>query len=243
LKTAGWEANMIRLTSSALAGVVAWFVLAFTASAMATTSLSGISSQEAVSALRTTLSKGADAAVGSLGKADGFLGNPAVRIKLPEYLENSKGMLKMVGMGDELDEMEVSMNRAAEAAVPQAKAVLKKAIQSMTVADAKQVLSGGDTAVTDFFKSKSQADLYKQLLPIVKGKTAQVGLAQQYNALAEQGSRFGLVKAEDANLEGYVTNKALDALFLMVAEEEKAIRANPVAAGSAVLKKVFGSLK
>jgi hypothetical protein len=234
---------MIRLTSSAVAGVVAWFVLAFTASAMATTSLSGISSQEAVSALRTTLSKGADAAVGSLGKADGFLGNPAVRIKLPEYLENSKGMLKMVGMGDELDEMEVSMNRAAEAAVPQAKAVLKKAIQSMTVADAKQVLSGGDTAVTDFFKSKSQADLYKQLLPIVKGKTAQVGLAQQYNALAEQGSRFGLVKAEDANLEGYVTNKALDALFLMVAEEEKAIRANPVAAGSAVLKKVFGSLK
>ena len=205
--------------------------------------LSGITSKEAVTALRTTLSKGADAAVGSLGKTDGFLGNPAVRIKLPEYLENSKGLLKMMGMGSQLDEMEVSMNRAAEAAVPQAKAVLKKTIQNMTVEDAKQVLGGGDTAVTDFFRSKSQGDLYTQLLPIVKGKTAQVGLAQQYNALAEKGSRFGLVKAEDANLEGYVTNKALDALFLMVAEEEKAIRANPVAAGSAVLKKVFGSMK
>lgn len=205
--------------------------------------LSGISSKEAVSALRTTLDKGADAAVGSLGKADGFLGNPAVRIKLPDFLENSKGMLKMVGMGSQLDQMEVSMNRAAEAAVPQAKAVLKKTIQNMTVEDAKQVLGGGETAVTDFFRSKSQADLYAQLLPIVKGKTAEVGLAQQYNALAQKGSRFGLVKAEDANLEGYVTNKALDALFLMVAEEEKAIRANPVAAGSAVLKKVFGSLK
>jgi hypothetical protein len=216
--------------------------LLFSASA-AIADLSSITSKEAVSALRTTLSKGADAAVGSLGKADGFLGNPAVRIKLPEYLENSKGLLKMMGMGSQLDQMEISMNRAAEAAVPQAKAVLKKTIQNMTVEDAKQVLGGGDTAVTDFFRSKTQADLYTQLLPIVKGKTAQVGLAQQYNSLAEKGSRFGLVKPEDANLEGYVTNKALDALFLMVAEEEKAIRANPVAAGSAVLKKVFGSMK
>lgn len=205
--------------------------------------LSSISSKEAVSALRTTLNQGADVAVGSLGKPDGFLGNPAVRIKLPDFLENSKGLLKMMGMGSQLDQMEVSMNRAAEAAVPQAKAVLKKTIQNMTVEDAKQVLGGGDTAVTDFFRSKAQGDLYTQLLPIVQGKTAQVGLAQQYNALAEKGSRFGLVKAEDANLEGYVTNKALDALFLMVAEEEKAIRADPVAAGSAVLKKVFGSMK
>lgn len=220
----------------------ALFVLMLSAGAVAA-DLSGITSKEAVTALRTTLNKGADAAVGSLGKPDGFLGNPAVRIKLPEYLENSKGLLKMMGMGSELDEMEISMNRAAEAAVPQAKAVLKKTIQNMTVEDAKQVLGGGDTAVTDFFRSKTQGDLYTQLLPIVKGKTTQVGLAQQYNALAEKGSRFGLVKAEDANLEGYVTNKALDALFMMVAEEEKEIRANPVAAGSAVLKKVFGSMK
>ena len=205
--------------------------------------LSGITSKEAVTALRTTLTKGAEAAIGNLGKTDGFLGNPAARIQLPEFLAQSKGMLKMVGMGGQLDQVEVSMNRAAEAAVPQAKAILKKTIQNMTVEDAKQVLSGGDTAVTDFFRSKTQSDLYNQLLPIVKGKTNQVGLAQQYNALAEKGSRFGLVKAEDANLEGYVTNKALDALFLMVAEEEKAIRANPVAAGSAILKKVFGSLK
>lgn len=216
--------------------------LHFTGAASAA-DLSAISSKEAVTALRTTLTKGAEAAVGSLGKPDGFLGNPAARIQLPEFLAQSKGMLKMVGMGGQIDQIEVSMNRAAEAAVPQAKAILQKTIQNMTVEDAKQVLSGGDTAVTDFFRSKTQSDLYKQLLPIVKGKTAQVGLAQQYNTLAEKGSRFGLVKAEDANLEGYVTNKALDALFLMVAEEEKAIRANPVAAGSAVLKKVFGSLK
>lgn len=205
--------------------------------------LSAITSKEAVTALRATLTKGAEAAVGSLGKTDGFLGNPTARIQLPEFLAQSKGMLKMVGMGGQLDQVEVSMNRAAEAAVPQAKAILQKTIQNMTVEDAKQVLGGGETAVTDFFRSKTQSDLYNQLLPIVKGKTAQVGLAQQYNVLAAKGSRLGLVKAEDANLEGYVTNKTLDALFLMVADEEKAIRANPVAAGSAVLKKVFGSLK
>ena len=219
-------------------------LVTFTVTGMASAAdLSAITSKEAVTALRTTLTKGAEAAVGSLGKTDGFLGNPAARIQLPEFLAQSKGMLKMVGMGGQLDQVEVSMNRAAEAAVPQAKAILQKTIQNMTVEDAKQVLGGGETAVTDFFRSKTQSDLYKQLLPIVKAKTAQVGLAQKYNALAEKGSRFGLVKAEDANLEGYVTNKAMDALFLMVAEEEKAIRANPVAAGSAVLKKVFGSLK
>lgn len=229
---------MIYLTRSLLT----LLALLFTG-VVAAADLEGITSKEAVAALRTTLSKGAEVAVGSLGKTDGFLGNPAVRIKLPEYLENGKGLLKMMGMSSQLEQMEISMNRAAEAAVPQAKAILKKTIQSMTVEDAKQVLNGGDTAVTDFFRTKSQADLYTQLLPIVKSKTAQVGLAQQYNELAKKGSRFGLVKAEDANLEGYVTNKALDALFLMVAQEEKAIRADPVAAGSAVIKKVFGSLK
>jgi hypothetical protein len=198
---------------------------------------------EAVNALRTTLTKGADVAVSSLGKDNGFLGNPAVRIPLPDFLENSKGMLKMMGMGSQLDALEVSMNRAAEAAIPQARALLKKTISNMTVQDARQVLTGGDTAVTDFFRSKTQSDLHLQLLPIVKSKTEQVGLAQQYNQLADKGSRFGLVKGDAANLESYVTNKALDGLYLMVAEEEKAIRANPLATGSAVLKKVFGSMK
>lgn len=205
--------------------------------------LAGVSNTDAVAALRTTLAQGADLAVASLGRPDGFLGNPAARIRLPASLENSKGMLNMLGMGKQLDELEVSMNRAAEAAVPQAKALLKKTIQNMSVTDARQVLTGGDTAVTDFFRTKTQADLYKQLLPIVKAKTGQVGLAQQYNQLAAKGSKLGLVKPEDANLEGHVTNKALDALYLLVAEEEKSIRANPMQAGSAILKKVFGGMK
>jgi hypothetical protein len=204
--------------------------------------LSAFTSKEASTALKSTLEKGSEAAVGKLGKADGFLANPAVRIKLPEALESSRGLLKMVGMGSQLDQLEVSMNRAAEAAVPQAMTVLKNAIKNMTVEDAKQVLSGGNTAVTDFFRSKTQEQLYSQLLPIVKAKTTQVGVAQQYNALAEKGSKFGLVKAEDANLEGHVTRKTLDALFLVVSQEEQALRANPAAAGSAVIRKVFGGL-
>ncbi|HEX4842639.1 MAG TPA: DUF4197 domain-containing protein [Limnobacter sp.] len=213
------------------------------ASAGLANGLAGVSNTDAVNALRTTLTQGADAAVASLGKPDGFLNNPAVRIRLPASIEKSKGMLNMLGMGKQLEDLEVSMNRAAEAAVPQAKTLLKKTIQNMTVQDAKQVLSGGDTAVTDFFRTKTQADLYKQLLPIVQAKTAQVGLAQQYNQLAAKSGRLGLVKPEEANLEGHVTNKALDGLYALVAEEEKAIRANPVQAGSAILKKVFGSMR
>lgn len=222
-----------------------WMAVLAACAAVATVSVqaadfSKISNTDAVSALRTTLTKGADVAIESLGKPDGFLGNPAARIQLPPALDSSKKMIKMVGMGDQLDQLEVSMNRAAEAAVPQAKALLKKTIQNMSVQDAKQVLGGGDTAVTDFFRSKTQADLTRQLLPIVSAKTAQVGVAQQYKALAERGSKFGLLKPEEANLEAYVTGKALDGLYLMIAEEEKSIRANPAAAGAAVLKKVFG---
>ncbi|HEX4855179.1 MAG TPA: DUF4197 domain-containing protein [Limnobacter sp.] len=205
--------------------------------------LSSLTSKEATGALRTTLARGADLAVANLGKSDGFLGNPAVRIKLPEALESNRGLFKMAGMGKQLDELEVSMNRAAEAAVPQAKGILTKAIRNMSVEDAKQVLTGGNTAVTDFFRSKTQVELRAQLLPLVKARTSQMGLAQQYNALVQKGGSLGLVKPEEANLESHVTAKALDALFLLIAQEEQSIRANPAAAGSAVLKKVFGDLK
>ncbi|HEY1059738.1 MAG TPA: DUF4197 domain-containing protein [Limnobacter sp.] len=225
------------LTSTCRLAAVAVLSLAGTAWAA---DLSNISNTDAASALRTTLSKGAESAVASLGKSGGFLNNPAVHIPLPPAVESSKKMLKMVGMSGQLDTLETSMNQAAEAAVPQAKTLLQKAIQNMSVQDAKQVLQGGDTAVTDFFRSKTQADLTTLLMPIVKAKTAQVGVTQQYNALAEKGSKFGLLKPEEANLDGYVTGKALDGLYHMIAEEEKSIRANPAAAGASILKKVFG---
>lgn len=200
---------------------------------------SQISSKDAVSALRTTLDKGAEAAMANLGKPDGFLNNPQARIPLPAPLEKAKGGLKMLGMGDQLGALEVSMNRAAEAAVPQAKTLLKKAIQNMSVADAKSVLSGGDTAVTDFFRRQTETDLTALFLPIVKSKTAEVGAARQYQALADKAAATGLFKPEDLNLEQHVTKKAMDALFQGIAAQEQAIRANPAATGAAILKKVF----
>lgn len=201
--------------------------------------LSQISNQDAASALRTTLSKGADSAIQSLGQANGFMNNPQVHIPLPAFLNDHKGMLKMVGMGSQLDAVEQSMNHAAEAAVPKAANILKKAIQGMSVSDAKSILGGGNTAVTEFFKSKTKDDLYAALLPIVKGETGKLNLTQQYNTLAQKGSKFGLVDASQANLESYVTNQALSGLFTMIGNEEQAIRADPVGTGSALLKKVF----
>jgi hypothetical protein len=150
--------------------------------------------------------------------------------------------MRRFGMGRYADELVLTMNRAAEAAVPEARQLLVDSVRRMTVQDAKGILQGGDTAGTAYFRRSSEAQLRKRFLPIVKQATAQVGLAQQYNAYAERGVAFGLVKKEHANLDDYVTQKALDGLFLRVAEEEKKIRRDPVGAGTAIIKKVFGAL-
>jgi hypothetical protein len=201
--------------------------------------LSSISNQDANKGLKETLQRGAEFAVQSLGKQDGFLGNDKVRIPLPESLEKAKGILKMTGMGKQVEELEVSMNRAAEAAVPEAKTLLTNAIKNITVQDAKNILSGGEDSVTQFFKEKTQTGLQAKFLPIVKQSTEKVGLAKQYNNFAGQAAKLGVIKNDDANIENYVTRKALDGLYLIIAEQEKAIRANPLEAGSQLLQKMF----
>ena len=137
--------------------------------------------------------------------------------------------------------MEADEQRA-EQAVPQAKTLLTNAVKSISVDDAKQILRGGDDSVTQFFKAKTADDLAARFLPIVRKVTERSGLAQQYNTLAGQGASLGLVKPEQATVERYVTQKALDGLYTMIAEEEKKIRANPVAAGSDIIRRVFGAL-
>lgn len=151
-------------------------------------------------------------------------------------------MLRMAGMGKQADELVTAMNRAAEAAVPEAKPLLVNAIKSMTVEDAKNILTGGDDSVTQFFKSKTSAQLTEKFLPIVKKYTAQVGLAQKYDQLAGKGAQLGLVKPEDAQIDSYVTRSALDGLYKMIAVEEKSIRANPMQAAGTMAQKVFGAL-
>lgn len=224
--------------------IFAWFCLAVCASAPpALAQLDAITSREAASALKAALEKGAQSAVASLGRTDGFFGNPQVRIPLPESLQRAERAMRRFGMGRYADELVLTMNRAAEAAVPEARQLFVDSVRKMTVQDAKGILQGGDTAGTAYFRRTTESELRRRFRPIVQQATAKVGLAQQYNAYAERGVAFGLVKKEHANLDDYVTQKALDGLFLMVAEEEKRIRKDPVGTGTAIIRKVFGALK
>ena len=201
-----------------------------------------LTNAEASQGLKTALEKGAIAAVNLLGRPDGFLGNEKVRISLPGYLEDAAKLLRTFGQGDHIDELVTAMNRAAETAVPMARELLVAAVKSMNVTDAKKILLGGDTSITAFFTEKTRSPLSIKFLPVVTKATEKVGLAEKYNQVAGKAADFGLVKREDANIQQYVTGKSLDGLYLMIGEEEKKIRQDPVGMGSALLKKVFGAL-
>ncbi len=203
----------------------------------------GLSESDAAVGIRVALERGAEAAIGLLGRPDGFLGNPQVRIPLPGFLQEVGNVLRATGQKKRVDALETAMNRAAEAAVPEARALLVGAVKAMSVEDAKQVISGGENSVTQFFAGKTREPLGIKFLPIVTRATEKVALVDKYNALAGRAASFGLLKPQDANIQAYVTEKALDGLYLMIGEEEKKIRQNPVATGSAILKKVFGSLR
>ena len=209
---------------------------------MAPLSKAAINEGEAATGIRAALERGAVAAIGALGKPDGFMGNPAVRIELPGFLKDAARLLRATGQGRRVDELLTAMNRAAEAAVPAAKPLLVAAVKNMTVEDGWRILKGGDDAATRFFADKTREPLTRQFLPIVTQATERVALAEKYNAVAGHAAGLGLLKKEDANIQQYVTARALDGLFLMIAEEERKIRKDPLGTGSAILKKVFGGL-
>ena len=202
--------------------------------------LSSVSSADATAGIRAALQRGAEAAVDLLGKTDGFWGNERVRIPLPDWLAKAESVFRLLGRKQELDDLHMSINRAAEQAVPEARRLLVGAVKSMSVQDAKAILTGGDTSATQYFEKKTRTPLAGRFLPIVTKVTRRNGLAQQYDGLAQNAQSLGLVK-EDASIERHVTNKALDGLFMMIGDEEKKIRANPAATGSTILQKVFGS--
>ncbi len=204
--------------------------------------LDDITHAEAARGLRQALNDGSAAAVAKLGVENGFFGNPKVRIPLPPSVQRVERGLRAFGMRREADELVLTMNRAAEAAVPEAKQLLTDAVKKMSVQDAKGILTGGDTAATDYFRRATRPQLTQRFLPIVKKATDKAGLAQQYNALAGQGAALGLVKEEQASIERYVTQKALDGLYYTIGEQEKAFRKDPVSASSAIVRKVFGAL-
>ena len=202
-----------------------------------------LSEGDATLGVRAALERGAVVAVGLLGQSGGFLDNPKVRIPLPGFLNDAAQLLKLTGQQKRVDELVTAMNRAAEAAVPEAKALLVSAVKAMSVSDATRLIRAGENSGTNFFAEKTRAPLGVKFLPIVTQATEKVSLADKYNRVAGKASGFGLVKKEDANVQQYVTRKALDGLYLMIGEEERKIRADPVGTGSAILGKVFGALK
>lgn len=203
--------------------------------------LASLSNSDASSGLRQALDQGINRAVDKLGVTDGFLKNPAVKIPLPGKLEKAEGMLRMVGLGDQADELVTTMNRAAEAAVPACRPILTQALKKMSIADAKNILTGGDTAATEYFRTATSAALTQRFLPVITAETRKLKLAEQYDKVAEKAVALGLLKPDEGTVESYVTQKTLDGLFFMMAEEEKAIRKDPLGQASNLLKKVFGA--
>jgi hypothetical protein len=199
-----------------------------------------LSQDDAASGIRTALERGAQAAVSQLGVADGFLGNPKVKIPLPDTLKSASKALKLVGQQDKVDSLVTAMNRAAESAVPVGQDVLLDAARNISVKDALKIVQGNNTAVTDYFVRTTREPLTAKFLPIVGEASKKVSLVEHYNAVAGKAANLGLVKKKDANVDQYVTRKALDGLFLVIGEEEKKIRKDPLSTGSDLLKKVFG---
>jgi uncharacterized protein DUF4197 len=204
--------------------------------------IADLSNRDAVAGLKEALTNGAHAAVGKLGVENGFFGDERVKILMPESMKRAENVMRRFGMGKQADELILRMNRAAEAAVPEAKAVLVDAVKQMSVSDARGILTGGEDAATRYFRRTMTDPLARRFQPIVVRAMEKVQLAESYDRFASRGARLGLVRKEDANLEDYITRKALDGLFLVIAEEEKKIRANPMAEASSLLRKVFGAL-
>jgi hypothetical protein len=214
-------------------------------------SVSSLPEAQVADGLKQALGKGVTAAVGALGHSDGFLTNAEVKIPMPGKLQTVENTLRMAGQNQMADEFVASMNHAAEQAVPVAANVFGDSIKQMSIEDAKGILAGPDDAATQYFRRTTQTNLYNQFYPIVQKYTGQVGVTAKYkemmgkfSSLNSFGAMFGggsIANLQAVDLDAYVTNKALDGLFKMVADEEKNIRANPVARTTDLLKTVFGS--
>jgi hypothetical protein len=203
--------------------------------------VSSLSTEKISAGLKEALKVSTSRAVASTGRPDGFLKNEAIKILLPEKLRNANRGLRLVGMGPQLDELEIGMNRAAEQATPKAKEIFLNALSQMTIDDARKILSGSDTAATEYFRAKSSADLATAFTPIVNDSLQNVGVVRQYNQVMQNPLASGLARSQSFDLNKYVVGKTLDGLFYTLGQEEKKIRTNPAAQTTSLLKEVFGS--
>ncbi|MDA8242059.1 MAG: DUF4197 domain-containing protein [Nitrospiraceae bacterium] len=200
------------------------------------------SSEEGTTAagLKEALAVGTENAVKSLSKPDGYFGNELVKILMPEKLRTVADVMKRVGYQQQVDEFVLSMNRAAEKAAPEAASIFGDAIREMTFDDARKILAGGDTSATDFFKEKTHDRLYAKFKPIISSSMDKVGMTRSYKEMMGKYESLPFMSSQSFDLDHYVTNKALDGLFLVVGQEEKNIRTNPAARTTDLLKSVFG---
>lgn len=202
-------------------------------------STAGLSNDKIIAGLKQALQVSTGKAVALTGKPDGFLKNEAIKILLPPKLQTVGRGMRMLGMGAPVDELEVGMNRAAEQATPLAKQIFLAAVKKMTFDDARKILTGSDTAATEYFKRTSSEDLTTAFSPIVHRSMENVGVIQQYNRVIGSAPG-GSALAGQFDINKYVVGKTLDGLFLILGEEEKKIRKNPAAQTTALLKEVFG---
>jgi hypothetical protein len=207
-----------------------------------TSPVASLSNTEMVAGLKEALSEGTQFAVDSLGKEGGFLDNSKVKIPMPDSLSWVEKSLRTLHQDELADEFIDTMNHAAERAVPEAAVIFGAAIRNMSIEDAQEILTGPDDAATQYFRTSTQAELTERMRPVIEEATAQTGVTSAYkNMTARAGGMTSLLSSDATDLDGYVTSKTLDGLFIMIAEEEKKIRENPLARSTDLLKKVFGA--
>lgn len=194
---------------------------------------------ELIEGLKEALSIGTKAAVGLVSQVDGYFGNAIIKILMPDDLRKVSDTLRTIGFQKQVDEFVLSMNRAAEKAAPAALDIFVEAIKAMTFEDAQGILTGNDTAATEYFKEKTSDNIYKAFRPIISASMNEVGVTQAFKEITERYSSLPLMGDVTFDLDDYVTNKALDGLFYMVGEEEKKIRTDPAARVTDLLRKVF----
>jgi len=204
-------------------------------------SVNQLSNDKVIAGLKEALQISTSNAVAATGHVDGFFKNEAIKILLPEKLRSAGKALRMVGMGGQVDALEVGMNRAAEQATPQARQIFLHAVTNMSIADAKGILTGGDTAATEYFRKQSSAELTTAFAPIVHKSMENVGVIQQYNQIIKNPMAAAVVSEGNFNIDNYVVGKTMDGLFYMLGEEEKKIRKDPAAQVTSLLKEVFGA--
>ena len=199
-----------------------------------------LSNDKIVAGLKEALTVSTRNAVASTGRPDGFFRNAAIKILVPQKLRSVGNGMRLIGLGSQVDSLEVGMNRAAEQAAPAAKQIFIHAVTQMTFDDARQILSGNDTAATDYFKRQSSEQLIEAFAPIVHQSMENVGVVREYNQLMSNPMAARVARSQNFNLDDYVVGKTVDGLFYVMAEEEQKIRKDPAAQTTSLLREVFG---